>query len=99
MRLSTGIIRANAYATKIRKVLYAMTQGEVDSSKTSDMASKINQYFLNVFKEKNIDKKDAIRIQFNFEIINGEEISVDWADAEIEIYKKNRVIRDLKGPE
>lgn len=99
MKLSTGVIQANAYASKIRNVLYAMTQGELESSTTSEVASDINQYFLNIFQERKIDKKDAVRIQFNFEIVEGEQISVDWNSAEIEVYKKDRVITDLKGPE
>lgn len=99
MKLSTGVIQANAYASKIRNVLYAMTQGELESSTTSEVASDLNQYFLNIFQERKIDKKDAVRIQFNFEIVEGEQISVDWNNAEIEVYKKDRVITDLKGPE
>lgn len=97
LKLSTGVVQANSYARKIRSVLYAMTKDKLESSKTSKKASEINQFLLKVFREKDIDKDDVVRVRFEFEIKRGE-LSIDWSTAEIEVYKKERVISGLTGP-
>lgn len=99
MKVSTGVIQANAYARKLRSVLYATTKSKLDTSKTNEKASQINQYLLNIFKEQEIDKKDVVRVRFEFEITEEEEIEVDWDTVEIEVYKKERIISGLQGPE
>jgi len=97
-QFSTGFVMAAGYAYKIRRTLLAQARSlGIDSKEAMRVSALINQHLFNVFREKNIDKADVVRIRFGYTVKDGK-IDVDWASLVIEHYKKYAVIDKVPPP-
>jgi len=65
-RLSTGFVRANGYANKVRKVLFALTRGKVVPENVVRASAHLNQYLFDKLQELSVKKEDVVRISIGF---------------------------------
>ncbi|NJE25545.1 DUF2258 domain-containing protein [Thermococcus sp. MV5] len=86
-RLSTGFVRASGYANKVRKVLFALTRGELNPEKVVRAAAQLNQYLFEKLQETGVRKEDVVRISIEFSIRNSE-IMWNYDTLKIEVYKR-----------
>jgi len=101
-RLSTGYVRAAGYADKLRRTLLAQNKGVVEPNETVRVAAIINMRLFDVLREHNVDKRDVVRIMFNYDVVEEggkRTIKVDWNSMTIEIYKSAGVIEGVTPPE
>ena len=98
-QFSSGFVLAAGYAYKIRRTLLAQTKPlGVDPKEAVRVSALINQHLFNVFREKEIEKSDVVRIRFEYRI-KDKSIDVDWSTLKIEHYKKYAVIDNIPPPE
>jgi len=100
IRLSTGFVRAAGYADKIRRTFFALTKGKgVSPQEVVRTTARINMRLFDIFREKNIDKADVVRVIFEFEITEDKKLSIDWSTVTVEVYKYTETIEGISPPE
>jgi len=97
-RLSTGFVRANGYANKVRKVLFALTRGKVVPENVVRASAHLNQYLFDKLQELSVKKEDVVRISIGFSIKSGE-IEWNYDSLQIEVYKKEEEEKLAKAME
>ncbi|MCR8432920.1 MAG: DUF2258 domain-containing protein [Crenarchaeota archaeon] len=97
-QFSTGLVIAAGYASKLRRTLLAQTRHLVDPRDAIRISALINQHLFNLFREKGVDKQDAVRIRFIYTIKDGK-IDIDWNSFTIEHYKKVLTLEKIPPPE
>lgn len=98
MRLSTGYVRASGYAHKLRRVLFALTRGRVDSKEVVRAAGELNQHIFEKLINMGVDKADVVRITIPFTVEDGK-IVWDYDKLNIEIYRREEEERLAKALE
>jgi hypothetical protein len=91
--LKSGAIILGAYATKIRKTLFAQLKdrvksGEISSQEIARAAGELNKTLYTLFVEKlRLEKGDVVRVTIDYEIEN-QRISWKWDTIKIECFKR-----------
>jgi len=86
-RLFTGFVGAAGYARKVRKALFAALKGKVDAKEVVRASAELNQKIFEKFQEMEVDKRDVVTIEANFEIKDGK-IEWDYDSLKIEVFKR-----------
>ncbi len=87
-KLSTGFIIAGAYATKVRKTLFAQLKdeikaGHVSSSEVARAAGELNRILFEIIVGKlNLDKGDVVRVRIEYVVEEGQ---IKWRLGTLEI--------------
>ncbi|MEM0480994.1 MAG: DUF2258 domain-containing protein [Candidatus Aenigmatarchaeota archaeon] len=104
--LRSGAVIVGAYATKIRKTLFAQLRDKVKSKEISSQevaraAGEVNKALYVLFVEKlRLDKGDVVRITIDYEIIDNQ-IRWQWETLKVEAYRKvpedeiNRYLKEV----
>ncbi|NPA86503.1 MAG: DUF2258 domain-containing protein [Candidatus Diapherotrites archaeon] len=93
-KLSTGLVIAGAYATKVRKTLFAQLKEEVkagivSSSEIARAAGELNRILFEILVNRlNIDKGDVVRIRIEYVV---EEGKIVWRFNTLEIEAFRRI--------
>ena len=93
-RLSTGYIIAGAYATKVRRTLFAqlkeeMKAGHVSNNEIARAAGELNRFLFEVLVNRlNMDKGDVVRVRIEYVV---EEGKIKWRFNTLEIEAFRRV--------
>lgn len=91
--LSSGLVIAGAYASKIRRTLFAQLSqkikaGELETSEVARAAAEINQLLFNILvNDLKISKGDVVRIRVDYDIRGG---SITWKKdtLRLEVFKR-----------
>ncbi len=103
--LKSGAVILGAYATKIRKTLFAQLRdklraGEISSQEIARAAGELNRILYTLFVERlKLEKGDVVRVSIDYEILNSK-IVWNWEKVKIECYKRlsdEEVIKILRG--
>lgn len=87
----TGLVHANGYARKIKRVMFGVFNGKVDNREIAKTAGEINSKLYEVVVGMGLDKHDAIKIEFPVEVKDGE-LKPLLEQGKIEVYKKTEEI-------
>ncbi len=93
MKLSTGYIIAGAYATKLRKTLFAQLRdkikaGEMDTSEIARAAGELNRILFELFVNKlGLDKGDVVRVRAEYNVEDGK-IVWNLSSLEVEVFRR-----------
>lgn len=93
MKLSTGYIIAGAYATKLRKTLFAqlrdkLKSGEIDASEIARAAGELNRILFELFVNRlGLDKGDVVRVRASYDVKDGK-IVWNLSTLEVEVFKR-----------
>jgi hypothetical protein len=91
--LKSGAIIVGAYATKIRKTLFAQLKdrvksGEISSQEIARAAGELNKTLYTLFVEKlRLEKGDVVRVTIDYEMEN-QRITWKWDTIKIECFKR-----------
>jgi len=91
--LRSGAVILGAYATKIRKALFAQLKdkvkaGEISSQEVARASGELNKVLYTLFVEKlKLEKGDVVRVEIDYEILNSK-IIWKWSDIKISCYRK-----------
>ncbi len=93
-KLSTGFIIAGAYATKVRRTLFAqlkeeMKAGHVSGTEIARAAGELNRILFEVLVNRlNLDKGDVVRVRIEYVV---EEGTIKWRFGTLEIEAFRRI--------
>ena len=91
--LRSGAIILGAYATKIRKSLFAQLKdkvksGEISNQEIARASAELNKILYTLFVERlKLEKGDVVRVAIDYEILNSK-IVWKWDKIRIECYRK-----------
>ncbi len=93
-KLSTGFIIAGAYATKVRRTLFAqlkeeMKAGHISGTEIARAAGELNRILFEVLVNRlNLDKGDVVRVRIEYVV---EEGTIKWRFGTLEIEAFRRI--------
>ncbi|MEM5821286.1 MAG: DUF2258 domain-containing protein [Candidatus Aenigmatarchaeota archaeon] len=105
--LRSGAVIVGAYATKIRKTLFAQLKDKVKSKEMSAQevaraAGEINKMLYVLFVEKlRLDKGDVVRITIDYDVTPENQIVWNYESLKVEAYRKvpedevNRYLKEI----
>ena len=90
---STGLVRAGAYADKLRRTLFAqlsprIKSKEISASSVAKASRDLNMLLYNILVERMaVDKGDIVRIRIGYSLEDGE-IRWDYDSLRIEVFRR-----------
>jgi len=103
--LRTGAVIVGAYATKVRRTLFAQLKDkikakEISSQEVARAAGEVNRLLYVLFVEKlRLDKGDVVRITIDYDLTPENQIVWNYESLKVEAYRKvpeDDVLRYLK---
>lgn len=91
--LSTGYVIVGAYATKVRRTLFAQQKDkiknkELDTKEIARAGAELNRVLFDILVNKlKLDKGDIVRVRINYELSNGM-VRWDYDSLSIEAFKR-----------